>query len=74
MEGRKDARPLADSSTYTLAVGEYFAAGGDGYTILRDLPREDMGIRSLDALIAHLQGAPQPFAIPRDRRVVRVSR
>jgi hypothetical protein len=29
-------------------------------------------VKDLDALIAYLQGAPQPFAIPPDRRIVRV--
>ena len=28
----------------------------------------------LEALIAHLQGAPQPFAIPPDRRIIPVGR
>ena len=58
---------------YTIAVGEYYAEGRDGYTIFRDLPREYVGVKTLDALIAHLQGAPQPFGIPHDRRVVRVN-
>ena len=68
-----DGSPLVDDRTYTIAVGNYLAEGGDGYTILRDLPREDIALTSLDALVAHLQAAPQPFAIPRDRRVVRVN-
>jgi 2',3'-cyclic-nucleotide 2'-phosphodiesterase (5'-nucleotidase family) len=65
-----DGGPLADEGSYTIAVGNFFAEGGGGYTILRDLPREDMGMKSIDALVAYLQGAPQPFAIPRSRRVV----
>ena len=68
-----DGRPLAGGRTYTLAVGEYLAAGGDGYTILRDLPREHVGVTSLDALVAYLGGAPQPFTIPRDKRIVAVN-
>ncbi|MFB3069525.1 MAG: hypothetical protein ACE1ZF_02390, partial [Gemmatimonadales bacterium] len=35
-------------------------------------PREDTGVKDLDALIAYLQGAPQPFAIPTGRRIVQV--
>ena len=69
-----DGRPLADDRTYTLAVDEFLAEGGSGFTILRDLPREYVGTKALDALIAHLQGAPQPFTIPRDRRIVTVQR
>ncbi len=66
--------PLADDRTYTLAVGDFHAEGGDGYTILRELPREDTGVKGLDALIAYLQDAPQPFAIPSDRRIVPLNR
>ena len=68
-----DGTPLADGRTYALAVGQYLTEGGDGFTMLRDMSREDVGMKSLDALIAHLQGAPQPFAIPRDRRFVQVN-
>ena len=68
-----DGGRLVEGRTYTIAVGDYLAEGEDGYTMLRDLPREEMGMKSLDALVAHLQSAPQPFAIPRDRRVVRVN-
>ncbi len=68
-----DGRPLADGRTYTLAVDQYIAEGGDGFTMLRDMSREDVGLKAIDALIAHLQSAPQPFAIPRDRRFVRVN-
>ena len=68
-----DGRSLSDDRTYTLAVADYFAEGGDGYTMLRDLSREDLDVKDLDAVIDYLRGAPQPFAIPRDRRVVRLN-
>ena len=68
-----DGRSIEDGGTYTLAVGEYMSEGGDGFTILRDQPREAVGIKSLDALIAHLERAPQPVTMPRDGRVVRVN-
>ena len=67
---RLGEEPLADSRTYSVAVGDYHAEGGDGYTMLRDLPRKYVGMTGLEALIAYLQGAPQPFAIPPDRRIV----
>lgn len=43
----------------------------DRYT---NRPREYVGMKSLDALIAYLRGAPQPFVIPAGRRVDRVGR
>ena len=69
-----NGEPLADAGTYTLAVSDFMAEGGGGFTMLRDLPREDTGVQDLDALITYLQGAPQPFAIPPDRRIVPVNR
>ena len=71
---RLGEEPLADDRRYTIAVSDYHAEGGDGYTMLRDLPRQDTGMTGLDALIAYLQGAPQPVAIPPHRRVVQVGR
>ena len=69
-----DGRSIADGRNYTLAVSDFMAEGGGGFAMLRDLPREDTGVKDLDALIAYLQGAPQPFAIPSDRRMVQGSR
>lgn len=69
-----DGEPLADGGTYTLAVSDFMAEGGGGFTMLRDLSREDTGVQDLDALITYLQGAPQPFAIPLDRRIVPLNR
>ncbi len=69
-----DGEPIADGGTYTLAVSDFMAEGGGGFTMLRDLPREGTGVQDLDALITYLQGAPQPFAIPLDRRIVPLNR
>ncbi len=69
-----DGRSIVDGRNYTLAVSDFMAAGGGGFAMLRDLPREDMGVKDIDALIAYLTGAPQPFAIPLDRRIVQVGR
>ncbi len=62
--------PLADGRSYTLAVSNFMAEGGGGFTMLRDLPREDMGVKDVDALIAYLRGAPQPFTVPAERRIM----
>ncbi|HIF06385.1 MAG TPA: hypothetical protein EYQ64_05380 [Gemmatimonadetes bacterium] len=65
-------QPIADGDTYSLAVSNFLAEGGDGLSILTDLPREDIGVTTLDALIWHLQAAPQPFVIPSNPRIVTV--
>lgn len=60
--------PLDDGRLYTLAVGDFLAAGGGGYAMLRGSPAEDLGITDLDALIQYLATLRQPITVPDDRR------
>lgn len=69
-----DGRRLADDEVYSLGVSNFLAEGGDGLVMLRDLPREDMGIGPLDAFIAYLERSPQPVAITHEVRIVAVGR
>jgi len=58
-------------STMSEITSRLTTALADRYT---NRPREYVGMKSLDALIAYLRGAPQPFVIPAGRRVDRVGR
>jgi 2',3'-cyclic-nucleotide 2'-phosphodiesterase / 3'-nucleotidase / 5'-nucleotidase len=58
-----------DGGTYTLAVGDFLAAGGSGYAMLRGLPSGDVGVTDLDALIQYLAVLRQPVAAPDDERL-----
>ncbi|MDP3774777.1 MAG: 5'-nucleotidase C-terminal domain-containing protein, partial [Gemmatimonadales bacterium] len=56
----EDGRPVEDSARYTLAVPDFMAAGGSGYTMLRGLPAENTGTVDLDAFIDYARRLPQP--------------
>ena len=58
-----DGRPLADDAVYQLATFDFLAAGGSGYSMLRDRPFTNTGTDELDAFIAWLQRQPQPLRI-----------
>src|SRR5438552_3359179 len=63
---------LDNGRTYTVAVSDFLAAGGSGYTMFRGLPVEDLGLVDLDALIQYLAVLRPPVEAPGDGRVHRV--
>jgi 5'-nucleotidase len=65
-----DGRRLDRRRTYTLAVPDFLAAGGDDYAMLVGLPAEPAGITDLDALTRYLGLLPQPVAPPGVARLV----
>jgi len=62
---------LDNGRTYTVAVSDFLAAGGSGYTMLRGLPAADVGLVDLDALIQYLAVLRPPVEAPGDERVHR---
>jgi 5'-nucleotidase len=54
-------RPLRSNATYTLAVDEFLAAGGEGYTMLSGLPSEPAGMLDIEGLLVYLRRLPQPI-------------
>jgi len=65
-------RPLDPARSYTLAVSDFIAGGGDGHSLLATLPQTDVGKVDLDALIAWLVKLPQPVRAPRGPRFIPV--
>ncbi|HET6763519.1 MAG TPA: bifunctional UDP-sugar hydrolase/5'-nucleotidase [Longimicrobiaceae bacterium] len=61
-------RELRDADHVSLAMTDFVATGGDGYTMLVPAPRRAAGLVDLDALISYLQTLPHPVAPPPDRR------
>jgi 2',3'-cyclic-nucleotide 2'-phosphodiesterase / 3'-nucleotidase / 5'-nucleotidase len=59
----KGGRKLQGDATYTLAVDDFLAAGGDGYTMLMGRPTEPAGMLDVDGLIAYLKRLPQPVEV-----------
>jgi 5'-nucleotidase len=66
-----NGKDLDDGRTYTLAVSDFLAAGGSGYTMLQGRPSGEVGVTDLDALIQYVAVLRQPIAAPDDRRFYR---
>src|SRR5205807_2948381 len=45
---------LDDGRSYTVAVSDFLATGGSGYSMFRGQPAEDAGLIDLDVLIRYL--------------------
>lgn len=65
---------IRDGRLYTLAVNDFMAGGGSGYTMLLRFRPEPSGMTDLDALVAYLAARPTPLRVPADHRVVPVRR
>jgi len=66
-----DGKGVHDGQRYTVAVSDFLASGGSGYTMLRGATSGDVGATDLDALIQYLAVLRQPIAAPDDRRLHR---
>lgn len=53
-----DGTPIIDERSYSLATSDFLAEGGDGLDILAGLPREDLDVSILDAVIKRLRELP----------------
>lgn len=69
-----NGRSLDRRRSYTLAVPDFLAAGGDGFAMLATAPRVDAGMVDIDAVIAYLGVLPQPVSAPSDERFHREER
>jgi 2',3'-cyclic-nucleotide 2'-phosphodiesterase / 3'-nucleotidase / 5'-nucleotidase len=56
-------RKLHSDRQYTLAVDDFLATGGGGYSLLVGLPQERGATLDLDAVIAYLRRLPQPVNV-----------
>jgi 5'-nucleotidase len=59
----KGGRKLQDNASYSLAVDDFAAAGGDGYTMLIGRPAEPAAMLDVDGLITYLKRLPQPVEV-----------
>jgi 2',3'-cyclic-nucleotide 2'-phosphodiesterase (5'-nucleotidase family) len=66
-----NGKGVDDGRTYTLAVSDFLAAGGSGYTMLLGAPTGEVGVTDLEALIQYLAVLRQPISAPDDRRFYR---
>jgi 2',3'-cyclic-nucleotide 2'-phosphodiesterase (5'-nucleotidase family) len=55
---------LEKDRTYTLVVSDFMATGGSGFRMLGSVPREDLDVIDVDALIRYLAVLRQPVEAP----------
>lgn len=73
VEVRKDGMPIDPAASYSVTVNSFMAAGGDNFTVLPQGLNQVGGPVDLDALIAYVQGLPQPFSALIEGRIVRLN-
>jgi 2',3'-cyclic-nucleotide 2'-phosphodiesterase / 3'-nucleotidase / 5'-nucleotidase len=61
----QDGRKLRRDAIYTLAVDDFVATGGEGYTMLIGRAAEPAGTLDVDGLITYLKRLPQPVDVTR---------
>ncbi|MFN8896443.1 MAG: 5'-nucleotidase C-terminal domain-containing protein, partial [Pseudomonadota bacterium] len=62
---RVAGQPVEPGRDYRLTVNSFLAEGGDGVSMLRSGRDRLGGELDIDALVAHLAGAPVPDPVPR---------
>jgi 5'-nucleotidase len=67
-------RSIRDGASYTLALSDFLATGGDGLTMLIGQRSQDSGQFDIDALIGWLRRQHQPVQVPSNGRFIRVSK
>ena len=63
-----NGKSIEQDRTYTLVVSDFMATGGSGFAMLAGVPREDIDIVDLDALIRYLSVIPAPVEAPVEAR------
>ncbi|MEV5595862.1 bifunctional metallophosphatase/5'-nucleotidase [Streptomyces sp. NPDC052496] len=69
---RLDGAPLDPAKSYRVAMNEFLAGGGDGFTVLKEGKDKYVGPSDLDALTAYLtahSSASAPLAPPKADRI-----
>lgn len=73
VEVRRNGAPIDRQASFSIAVNSFMAAGGDNFTVLPQGQNQVGGPLDLDALIAYIQGLPQPFSAAIEGRIIRVN-
>jgi 5'-nucleotidase len=73
VEVRRNGAPIDRQASFSVTVNSFMAAGGDNFTVLPQGQNQIGGPLDLDALIAYIQGLPQPFSAAIEGRIVRMN-
>lgn len=69
-----DGRPVTDDGTYTLAMNDFMATGGDGLDLgANALKVEDLQSVDVDVLAAYLRQRKGPVQAPAEQRILDVA-
>ncbi|MDV6374506.1 bifunctional metallophosphatase/5'-nucleotidase [Deinococcus arenicola] len=63
-------QPLDPAKVYKVAINNFSAGGGDGFTMFKGAPRLDTGTLDVDILVNYLKANPELTAEPEGRIVV----
>jgi 5'-nucleotidase len=61
---RLDGTPVEVGQSYSLATNDFLADGGDSLGMLPGLERTNLGVTTLDAVVALLRTMPSPVVVP----------
>ncbi len=67
--------PLQDKVTYTIALSDYLAKGGDGCTMLKNIAQQNKNVFYKEALIAYVKSftsAGKPVTVTLENRIENV--
>ena len=64
---------LNKNKTYTVAMSQFLAYGGDGFTAIKKGQLQSVGPLDQDALISYIKQLPTPFEVAADGRIRQLS-
>ncbi len=64
---------LDPAVSYSVTVNSFTAAGGDGFTVLKQGTNREVGPVDVDALVAYITSLPQPVSASIEGRVQRIN-
>jgi 5'-nucleotidase len=64
----ENGKDLAKSGTYTLVVSDFMATGGSGFAMLSGVPKQDLDVVDVEALVRYLGVLRPPVEAPADAR------
>ncbi|PNY82753.1 bifunctional metallophosphatase/5'-nucleotidase [Deinococcus koreensis] len=65
-----NGQPIADATVYKVAMNNFTAGGGDGFTMFKGAPRLDTGTLDVDILVNYLKANPNLAPQPEGRIVI----
>lgn len=72
-EVRVDGVVLDPNAEYTVAMVDFLATGGDGYTIFTEGKNVVYGLLDRDALVAYMESLPGPVDVKVEGRITKVA-